>query len=47
MVYSPDLLTFIELFFDGKLMEWDMHELPRNGMGWGRKISPIDKPEIC
>ena len=27
-------------------MGWDMHELLWNGMGWGRKICPMDKPGV-
>ena len=36
-------ILLIELDFSHP-MGWDRHELPWNGMGWDRKICPMDKP---
>ena len=39
-----NLIKFIELYFDGNPMGWDRHKLLWDGMGWDRKICPMDKP---
>ena len=36
-------LTFIELYFDGNPMGWDGTGMNCYGMGWDRKICPMDK----
>ena len=40
-----DLINFIELYSDGNPMRWDRHELLWDGIGWGKKICSIDKPD--
>ena len=39
-----NLLSFIELYFDGNPMGWDGTGMNCCGMGWDRKICPMDKP---